>query len=107
MSSFGLNIRFVYFRAKGARARVYFPAPYFLYSVARIARTAFLFFVSIMKEKIVLRKARYKIGDSTRKPSPERVMKSECFKIRGPCDGKQKKKPRLSQPSNAQLVSNL
>ena len=40
--------------------------------------------------KIVLRKARYKIGDSTRKPSPERVMKSECFKIRGPCDGKQK-----------------
>ena len=41
--------------------------------------------------KIVLKKARYKIGDSTRKPSPERVMKSECFKIRGPCDGQKKK----------------
>ena len=57
--------------------------------------------------KIVLRKAKYKKGDSTRKPSPERVMKSECFKIRGPCDGKKKKTPRLSLPSNAQLVSNL
>ena len=54
MSSFDLNIRFVYFRAKGARARVYFPAPYFLYSVARIAQTPSLFFVNIMKEKTPL-----------------------------------------------------
>ena len=29
--------------------------------------------------KIVLKKARYKIGDSTRKPSPERVME-RCLK---------------------------
>ena len=34
--------------------------------------------------KIVLRKARYKIGDLTRKPSPERVMKTECFKLEAP-----------------------
>ena len=42
---FDLNIRFVYFRAKDARARVYFPATYFLYFIARIARTPSLFFV--------------------------------------------------------------
>ena len=36
---FDSNIRFVHFRAKGARARVYFPATYFLYSIARITRT--------------------------------------------------------------------
>ena len=40
--------------------------------------------------KIVVKKARYKIGDSTRKlsnsskPSPERVMKSECLKLEAP-----------------------
>ena len=48
---FDLNIRFVHFRAKGARARVYFPATYFLYSIARIARTPSLFFVNITKDK--------------------------------------------------------
>ena len=45
------NIRFLYFRAKGARARVHFPATYFLYFVARFAQTPSLFFVNIMKEK--------------------------------------------------------
>ena len=49
--SFDSNIRFVYFRAKGARARVYFPATYFLYFIARIARTPSLFFVNITKDK--------------------------------------------------------
>ena len=48
---FDSNIRFVHFRAKGARARVYFPATYFLYSIARIARTPSLFFVNITKDK--------------------------------------------------------
>ena len=41
----------MYFRAKGARARVHFPATYFLYFVARFAQTPSLFFVNIMKEK--------------------------------------------------------
>ena len=48
------NIRFVYFRAKRARARVHFPATYFLYFVARFGQTPSLFslfFVNIMKEK--------------------------------------------------------
>ena len=40
---FWLNIPFVYFRAKGARARVDFPANYFLYFITRIARTPSLF----------------------------------------------------------------
>ena len=48
---FDSNIRIVHFRAKGARARVYFPATYFLYSIARIARTPSLFFVNITKHK--------------------------------------------------------
>ena len=43
---FDSNIRFVYFRAKGARAQVYFPATYFLYSMARIARTACFLWIS-------------------------------------------------------------
>ena len=47
---FDSNIRFVHFRAKGARARVYFPATYFLYSIARIARTPSLIFVNITKD---------------------------------------------------------
>ena len=37
VSSFDSDIRFVYSRAKGARARVYFPATYFVYLVTRIA----------------------------------------------------------------------
>ena len=41
--SFDSNIPFVYFRAKGARARVDFPAAYFLYFITRIARTPSLF----------------------------------------------------------------
>ena len=48
---FDSNIRFVHFRAKGARARVYFPATYFFYSIARIARTPSLIFVNITKDK--------------------------------------------------------
>ena len=48
---FDSNIRFVHFRAKGARARVYFPATYFSYFIARIARTPSLFFVNITKNK--------------------------------------------------------
>ena len=40
---------FVYSRAKGARARVYFPATYFLYFIARIAWTPSLYFVDITK----------------------------------------------------------
>ena len=38
------EFRFVYFRAKGAGARVYFPATYFLYFIARVAGTPSLFF---------------------------------------------------------------
>ena len=34
--SFDSNIRFVHFRAKGARARVYYPATYFLYFIAEL-----------------------------------------------------------------------
>ena len=45
------NILFVYFHAKGARAGVYFPTTYYLYFIARITRTPFLFFVNIMKDK--------------------------------------------------------
>ena len=52
MPSFDSNILFVYSRAKGARARVYFPATYFAYLVTRIA-SEFLpcFLVKIMKDK--------------------------------------------------------
>ena len=39
MPSRDSNIRIVYFHAKGARARVHFPATYFLYFVARFAQT--------------------------------------------------------------------
>ena len=42
--SFDSNIRSVYFRAKGARARVYVPVTYFLNFIARITRTPSLFF---------------------------------------------------------------
>ena len=49
--SFDSNIRFVYFSAKGGRARVYFPDTYFLYFIARIARTPSLLFVNITKDK--------------------------------------------------------
>ena len=35
----------------GARARVCFSVPFFLYFIARIARTPSLFFVNIMKNK--------------------------------------------------------
>ena len=63
--------------------------------------------------KIVLTKARYKIGDSTRKLSltyfskPNiRVVKScsKCLKLEAP---EMAKKPLLSLPINAKLVSNL
>ena len=40
---------FVYSRAKGARAGVYFPATYFSYFIARIAWTPSLYFVDITK----------------------------------------------------------
>ena len=53
MPSFDSNIRFVYFCAKGVRARVYFLATYFLYFIARISRAPFLFFVNITKRKNV------------------------------------------------------
>ena len=43
MPSFVSNIRFVYFRTKGVRAQVNFPAIFFLYFVARIAQTSTLF----------------------------------------------------------------
>ena len=49
--SFDSNIRFVYFRAEGARARVYFPATYFLYFIALIDRNPSLFYVNITKDK--------------------------------------------------------
>ena len=49
--SFDSNIRSVYFRAKGARARVYVPVTYFLNFIARIARTPSLFFVNITNKK--------------------------------------------------------
>ena len=51
MQSFDSNIRSAYFCTKGARARVNFPAVYFLYFVARIAQTPSLLFVDIMKDK--------------------------------------------------------
>ena len=57
--SWDSNIRFVYFGAKGARARVHFPSTYFLYFVrARFVQTPslFFFFVNIMKEKSSKRK---------------------------------------------------
>ena len=49
--SFDSNIRFVYFRAEGARAGVYFPATYFLYYIALIDRNPSLFYVNITKDK--------------------------------------------------------
>ena len=49
--SFDSNIRFVYFRPKGARARVYFPALFFLYFIAWIALTPSLFLVNMEKDK--------------------------------------------------------
>ena len=45
-------------RAKGARARVHFPATYFPYSVAQFAQTPSLCFVNIMKEKTLLTQKR-------------------------------------------------
>ena len=51
MPSFDSNIRFLYFRAKDAWARVYFPATYFLHFIAGIARTPSLIFVNITKDK--------------------------------------------------------
>ena len=50
MPFFNSNIRFVYFLAKGARTRIYFPATYFLYFIPRIARTAFLVFLWISRK---------------------------------------------------------
>ena len=51
--SFDWNIRFVYFRAKGARKRFFFfAATFFLYFIARITRTPSLFFVNIKKNKL-------------------------------------------------------
>ena len=51
------NIRFVYFRAKGARARVHFPAPYFfVFCQSPVCSNSFLFFVNIKKEKPSKRK---------------------------------------------------
>ena len=41
----------MYFRAEAARARVHFPAKYFLCFAARFAQTSSLFFVNIRKEK--------------------------------------------------------
>ena len=61
--------------------------------------------------KIVLKKARYRIGDSTRKLSHNWQAKSRkghekrMFKVRGPWNDKEK--PLFSLTSNAQLVSNL
>ena len=61
--------------------------------------------------KIVLKKARYQIGDSTRKLSHSWQAKSRkghekrMFKVRGPWDDKEK--PLFSLTSNAQLVSNF
>ena len=49
--SFDSNIRFVYFHAEGARARVYFPATHFLYFIALIDRNPSLFYVNITKDK--------------------------------------------------------
>ena len=51
MLSSDANIRFVRIRAKGANVRVYFPATYFLYFIAQIARTPSLFFVHITEDK--------------------------------------------------------
>ena len=50
-TSFDSNIRSAYFCTKGARARVNFPAVYFMYFEARIAQTPSLLFVDIMKDK--------------------------------------------------------
>ena len=45
------NIWFVYFRAKGARVRVHFPATFFLYFVVRFAQTPSLFFCEYHERK--------------------------------------------------------
>ena len=52
------NIRFVYFRAKGARVRVHFPATYFLYFIARCAQTPSLFFCEYRERKNLLTQKR-------------------------------------------------
>ena len=53
VSSFDSNIRFVYFRAKGMRARVYFPATYvFVFYSPNCSNSVLLcFFVKITKDK--------------------------------------------------------
>ena len=62
----------------------------------------------------VLKKARYKIGDSTRKPSHKQAKSStgswkanECLKLEAPEMAKLKKPLLNNLPSNAQLVSNF
>ena len=64
---------------------------------------------------MVLKKARYKIGDSTRKLLHSLRAKSregheklfKMFKMFAPEMQKKKKEPLLSLPSNDKLVSNL
>ena len=46
----------MYFQAKGARARIHFQTTYYLYFIAQITRTPFLFFVNITKDKPPSRK---------------------------------------------------
>ena len=83
MPSCDSNIRFVYFRAKGARARVHFPATYFLYFVVRFAQTPSLFFVNIMQEKtskrtnVQLRYYRFKWGKK------EQILSEVCMIKKG------------------------
>ena len=103
MPSFDSNIRFVYFRAQGARARVYFLATHFLYFTARIARTPSFFFVNItIQNRRLDKEAQSHIVSKPNKRVMKRCLK--CLKLEAP---EMAKKPLLSLPINAQLVSDL
>ena len=85
----------MYFRAKGARAQVLFPATNFLFFVAGIAQNPSLFFVNIMKDKlskrknVQLRQSISMFNSIYRHPVPiekiawgEKLEKSECWVVK-------------------------
>ena len=63
MPSCDSNIRFVYFRAKGARARVHFPATYFLYFVP-VCSNSFLVFCEYHERKKTLKRKNVQLSES-------------------------------------------
>ena len=83
----------MHFPVKGARARVYFPATYFLYSIARIARTPSLFFVNITKDKYPLTQKRsavlreehvciFRFTGLSVVETAKKLEKSECWMVK-------------------------